>query len=73
MAERSKYTYNGPVFKSDQNIGRVQLEVWANSPDKAYSDMVSQVKEKFGYSYTVKVKISKSLIKKEELKYGKTV
>ncbi len=73
MAERSKYTYNGPVFKSDQCIGRVQLETWANSPAKAYSNMVYQVKDKFGYQNVTKITISKSLIKKEELKYGKTV
>lgn len=73
MEQRNKYTYNGPVFKFDQYIGRVQLETWANSPNKAYSNMVYQVKEQFGYQVTTKITITKSLIKKEELKYGKTV
>lgn len=71
--ERAKYTYNGPFFKFDQNVGRVKLETWASTPDKAYSNMIYQVKSKFGYQINTKITISKNLIKKEETKYGKSV
>ena len=71
--ERAKYTYNGPFFKFDQMVGRVQLETWASTPGKAYSNMIFQIKDKFGYQKNAKITISKNLMKKEETKYGKSV
>ncbi len=70
---RLKYTYNGPVFVFGKHVARIKLEVWANSLDKAYHDMVSQAESQLDYPVNTKITLAKGLIKKEELKYGKTV
>lgn len=69
---RCLYKYTGPVFRFDQCIATVTLQTWANSPAKAYANMVYQVKQKLGYQTHAQLRISKNLIIKEELKYGKT-
>lgn len=71
---RALYKYKGPVFKYDQYVGTVTLETWANSPAKAYSNMIFQVKKKLGHppDSPVRIHISKNLIVKEDLKYGKS-
>jgi hypothetical protein len=71
--KRSLYKYTGPVFRFDQCIATVTLETWANTPAKAYSNMVYQVKQRLGYQPTAQLRISKNLIVKEELQYGKSV
>ena len=73
MEQRSKYTYNGPVFVFGKHMARIKLEVWATSPDKAYHDMVSQAESQLDYPKNTKITLVKGLIKKEELKYGTVV
>ena len=68
---QDQYSYHGPVFYFDQQIAVVKLKTWAVSLDKAYSNMIYQAKEKFGYQRNAKLTITKNMIKKEELKYGK--
>ena len=69
---RAKYSYTGPVFLFDKAIATVTLATWANSLNKAYANMLWQVKKQLGYQPTAKLTIVKNRIKKEELKYGKT-
>lgn len=69
---KDTYSYNGPVFLFDVYIGRTELKTQAVSLAKAYANMIFQVKNQLGYKPNTKITISKNLIKKEELKYGKT-
>lgn len=69
---KDTYSYNGPVFSFDKYIGNASLKTQAVSPAKAYANLIYQVKKEFGYQPTAKITISKNLIKKEELKYGKS-
>ena len=71
--ERSKYSYNGPVFLFDKLIARIKLETWANTPAKAYANLVYQAKDQLGYQPNTRITLSKPLVKKEETKYGKSV
>lgn len=70
---RSKYSYNGPVFHFDKFIATVNVSTWANSVEKARSNMLYQIKEKLGYQPNVKLKIVDKQIHKEELQYGKSI
>lgn len=71
---RNKYSYKGPVFYGDRFVMMVNLDCWANSPKKAEDDLLDQTKKMFKPEKAVeKLHISTNLIKKEELKYGKTV
>ena len=71
---RNKYSYKGPVFYGDRFVMMVNLDCWANSPKKAEDDLLDQAKKMFKPEKAVeKLHISTNLIKKEELKYGKTV
>ena len=70
---KDTYSYHGPVFIFDRCIAHVKLKTQAVSLAKAYSNMVWQVKKELGYQPTAKLTISKNLIKKEELKYGKSI
>lgn len=70
---RNKYSYTGPVFLFDKTIATVTLVTWAVSPNEAYAHMLYQVKEQLGYNQSTKLTIVRNRIKKEELKYGKTV
>lgn len=70
---RAKYSYNGPVFYFDKFIATVNVSTWANSVNKARSNMLYQIKEKLGYQPNVKLKIIDNQIHKEELKYGKCI
>lgn len=71
---RLKYTYKGPVFYGDQFVMMVKLDCWANSFEDAKDSLLDQAKKKFKPEKAVeKLRISTDLIKKEELKYGKTV
>lgn len=71
--ERARYIYHGPVFLFDKCIAHRKFATWANSPGKAYANMLFQAKKELGYDPSTKITISKNLIKKEELKYGKNV
>ena len=73
VEDRAKYTYCGPVFLFDQCIAHMKLSTWANTPGKAYSNILFQIKKELGYQPNTKLRITKNLIKKEELKYGKSV
>lgn len=68
---KDTYSYHGPVFIFDRCIAHVKLKTSAVSLAKAHSNFLYQVKKELGYQPTAKVTISKNLIKKEELKYGK--
>lgn len=67
------YSYHGPVFVFDRCVAHVKLRTRAVSLAKAHSNLLWQVKKELGYQPTAKVTISKNLIKKEELKYGKSI
>jgi len=69
---KDTYSYHGPVFIFDRCIAHVKLKTQAVSLAKAHANMLYQVKKELGYQPTTKVTISKNLIKKEELKYGKS-
>lgn len=73
--QRSLYKYAGPVFLFDQHryIATVKVKTWANTPGKAYSNLLYQIRNQLGYRENTKIFIKKELIKKEELKYGKTI
>ena len=68
---KDTYSYHGPVFIFDKCIARVKLKTQAVSFAKAHANILYQVKKELGYQPTAKLTISKNLIKKEELKYGK--
>jgi hypothetical protein len=53
----------------------MKFATWANSPGKAYSNILFQVKKELGYKPDAKIAIAiaKNLIKKEETKYGKSI
>ena len=68
---KDTYSSHGPVFVFDKTVAHVKLKTQAVSLAKAYSNLVWQVKKELGYQPTSKVTISKNLIKKEGLKYGK--
>lgn len=70
---KDTYSYSGPVFSFDKYIGNASLKTQAVSLAKAHSNMLYQIKKEFGYQPNAKVTISKNLIKKEELKYGKCI
>ena len=72
---RRKYIYKGPVFLGDKFVTMTSIELWANSPSKAYSDIISQIRSQLKLDTVIcpDIRISYNLIKKEELKYGKTV
>ena len=70
---RLKYVYKGPIFLSDKFIEMINLEVWANSREKAKNDILDQVKKQLNCDKDVKLRISDNSLKQEELKYGKTV
>lgn len=45
-----KYEYNGPVFYYNSILqDNIKLETWANSDDKARSNILYQIKKKLGY------------------------
>ena len=68
---KDTYNYHGPVFVFDKVVAHVKLKTQAVSLPKAYANMLYQVKEQLGYKQNARVTISKNLIKKEGLKYGK--
>ena len=68
---KDTYSYNGPVFMFDKVIAHVKLKTQAVSLPKAHANILFQVKKELGYKPNTKITISKNLIKKEELKYGK--
>lgn len=70
---KDTYSYHGPVFIFDRCIAHVKLKTQAVSLAKAHANMLYQVKKELGYQPTAKLTISKNLIKKEELKYGKSI
>lgn len=70
---RAKYSYNGPVFLFDKFIATVNITTWANTPGRAHSNILYQIKDQLGYQPSVKLKIVKNQIKKEELEYGKSI
>ena len=70
---RAKYMYHGPIFLCGRLIAHMKFATWANSLPKAYSNILFQAKKELGYKPNAKITISKNLIKKEELKYGKSV
>lgn len=70
--ERARYSYHGPVFLCGRLIAHMKFYTWANSPDKAYANILNQAKEQLGHKPNSKLTISKVLIKKEETKYGKS-
>lgn len=69
---KETYSYNGPVFVFDRVIAHIKLKTQAVSLAKAHSNMLFQAKKELGYQPTAKITIAKNLIKKEELKYGKS-
>lgn len=73
--QRSLYKFAGPVFLFDEHryIATVKVQTWANTPGRAYSNLLHQIRNQLGYRENTKIFINKDLIKKEELKYGKTV
>ena len=68
---KDTYSYHGPVFVFDKCIAHVKIKTQAVSLPKAHSNILFQIKKELGYKPNVKLTISKNLIKKEELKYGK--
>ena len=68
---KDTYSYHGPVFVFDKCIAHVKITTQAVSLPKAHSNILFQIKKELGYKPNVKLTISKNLIKKEELKYGK--
>ena len=70
---KDTYSYHGPVFIFDRCIAHVKLKTQAVSLAKAHANILYQVKKELGYQPTAKLTISKNLIKKEELKYGKSI
>lgn len=70
---KDTYSYHGPVFIFDKCIAHVKLKTQAVSLAKAHANILYQVKKELGYQPTAKLTISKNLIKKEELKYGKSI
>ena len=70
--ERAKYSYNGPVFLYGRLIAHMKFYTWANTPDKAYANILMQAKQQLGHKPNSKLTLAKTLIKKEELKYGKS-
>lgn len=68
---KDTYSYRGPVFNFDKYIANVEIKTQAVSLAKAHSNILFQIKKEFGYKPNAKLTISKNLIKKEELKYGK--
>lgn len=68
---KDTYSYHGPVFHFDKYIASVTIKTQAVSLAKAHSNILFQIKKELGYDPKVKLTISKNLIKKEELKYGK--
>ena len=71
--ERARYVYHGPVFLGKNLIAHMKFATWANSPGKAYSNILFQAKKELGYRPDAKITIAKNLIKKEETKYGKSI
>ena len=70
---RAKYSYHGPVFLCGKLIAHMKFATWANSPAKAYANILFQAKKELGYKPNAKISISKPLINKEETKYGKSI
>lgn len=70
---KDTYSYHGPVFIFDRCIAHVKLKTQAVSLAKAHANILYQVKKELGYQPTAKLTISKNLIKKEDLKYGKSI
>lgn len=68
---KDTYSYHGPVFVFDKCIAHVKIKTQAVSLPKAHSNILFQIKKELGYKPNAKLTISKNLIKKEELKYGK--
>lgn len=68
---KDTYSYHGPVFDFDKCIAHVKIKTQAVSLPKAHSNILFQIKKELGYKPNTKLTISKNLIKKEELKYGK--
>ena len=50
----------------------MKFYTWANTPDKAYANILMQAKQQLGHKPNSKLTLAKTLIKKEELKYGKS-
>ena len=71
--ERARYIYHGPIFLFDKCIAHMKFATWANSPGKAYANILFQAKKELGYDPSTKIAISKNLIKKEELKHGRSI
>lgn len=68
---KDTYSYHGPVFVFDRCVAHVKIKTQAVSLPKAYSNILYQIRKELGYKENTKISISKNLIKKEELKYGK--
>ena len=68
---KDTYSYHGPVFVFDRCVAHVKIKTQAVSLAKAHSNILFQIKKELSYKPNTKLTISKNLIKKEELKYGK--
>lgn len=67
------YTFHGPVFLCGRRVAWMKMSTSAVSLPKAYSNILCKIKKELGYEpSTSKITIPKNMIKKEELKYGKS-